>query len=216
MLRDPAIRDALAIGLAVAVFGVTYGVLAVTSGLSVSQTLASSMLVFAGGAQFAFVATVGAGGSVAAAAAAGLMLNVRYLAFGLAIAPHLRANGVLRRALAGQLVTDESVSLALARREATERTFWVAALTVFVGWNVGTVLGALGGAGLASPEALGLDAAFPAGFLALLAPHLRGRQEVGVAVAGAVVTVATAPLLPAGLPLLAAALPALLAAGARP
>ena len=72
-------------------------------------------------------------------------------------------------------------------------------------WNLATLLGALGGAALSDPRALGLDAAAPAGFLALLAPQLRGREPRAVAALAAAAALISVPLVPAGVPVLVAA-----------
>jgi predicted branched-subunit amino acid permease len=206
------LAEAAPIGLAVAAYGLSYGVLAVAAGLSPLVATLSSLVVLAGGSQFAFVGVLAAGGAPLAGAAAGLMVNARYLAFGFALAPHLEAGPVWRRALDGYLVVDESVALALARpTEDPAHRFRVTGWTVVAAWIGATGVGAYGGALIGDPRAFGLDAAFPAGFLALLAPWLRtprGRTAAGV---GAVLALALQPVAPAGLPIVAAALGAVVA-----
>jgi predicted branched-subunit amino acid permease len=201
---------ALAFGLAAAVFGASFGVLAVAAGLGVAQACAFSLLVFAGGAQLAAVGVVAAGGAAGAAVASGLLLNARYLAFGLTVAPLLRGP-VWRRALGALLLTDETAALALAEPEprAAARAYWTTGAVLYVAWNLGTLAGALAGEALGDPAALGLDAAFPGGFLALLAPLLRGRRAKAAAAAGVLLALALTPLLPPGIPILVAALGAL-------
>src|SRR5438132_14067739 len=75
-----------------------------------------SVLVFAGSAQFAALGVVTAGGSVLTAILAGALLNLRYIATGMAVARWL-PGGRLRRALLGQIVVDESYALAVAAGE---------------------------------------------------------------------------------------------------
>lgn len=195
------------LGVAVGVFGVSFGVLAVAAGLSPAMACAMSLSVFAGGAQFAAVGVVASGGSPAAGVAGGLLLNARYVAFGLAVGPRL-SGGRARRALAAQLLIDESTALALREDDdaAAERAFWSTGIAVFVLWNVGTAVGALAGGALGDPRVLGLDAAFPAGFLALLAPLLGDARSRAAAAGGVVVAVALLPVAPPGVPVLAAAL----------
>lgn len=204
------VRRALGLGLAVGVFGVSFGVLAVTAGLSVPVACALSVLVFAGGSQFAAVGVIAAGGSPVAAVAAGLLLNARYAAFGVAVAPVLGGSR-LRRALAAQLVIDESSAMALGETDPAmaRRAFWVTGVAVFVLWNAGTVVGALAGGGIADPAVYGLDAAFPAGFLALLGPLLRGRRARAAAAGGVLLALALTAVTPPGVPILASALGAL-------
>lgn len=205
----PHVRSRMAaLAIAVGVFGLSFGMLATTAGLSPLTAGLLSLLVFAGGSQFAAVGVLAGGGSPLAAVASGLLLNARYVPFGLAIAPELRG-GALRRALAAHLVIDETVALALperARCGPVECVFWVAGVLLGVTWVSGTVAGALAGSVIGDPDALGLDVAFPAGFLALLAPLLDSTRARVSAVAGAVIAVALLPLAPPGVPVLAAAL----------
>ena len=211
----PLVRQSVVLAVAVGVFAISFGVLAEATGLSWQMTCAMSLLVFGGGSQFAAVGVVAAGGSPVAAVAAGLMLNSRYAPFGLALAPTLRG-GLARRMLAAHLVIDESSALALAQDDPRlrERLFWFAGVAVFVLWNAGTALGAFAGQALGDPRALGLDAAFPAGFLVLIGPLVRRPGALRAAVAGALIAVALVPVAPPGVPILVAGLAALV--GLRP
>lgn len=214
-LPAPLVRQALVLAAAVGVFAVSFGVLAEATGLPWQMACAMSLLVFGGGSQFAAVGVIAAGGSPVAAVAAGLLLNCRYLPFGLALAPALRG-GLARRILAAQLVIDESSALALAQDDprVRERLFWFAGAAVFVLWNAGTAIGAFAGQALGDPRALGLDAAFPAGFLVLLGPLVRRSAAKRAAAAGALIAVALVPVAPPGVPIFVASLAAL--AGLRP
>lgn len=210
---EPVIAAAVPVAFAVGAYGVSYGVLAVAAGLSPALAVLSSVLILAGGSQFAFVGVIAAGGSPFTGALGGLLLNVRYLAFGVAIARHLPDSGPLRRALDSYLVVDESVGLALASRTEVTRRFRTVGWAVVIGWIGATVIGAYGGALLGDPRDLGLDAAFPAGFLALLAPWLRTRPGRVAAGLGVVLALALTPVTPPGVPILTAGLGALVAMG---
>ncbi|SCG41020.1 4-azaleucine resistance probable transporter AzlC [Micromonospora echinaurantiaca] len=206
------LRDVAAVGAAMVAVGASFGAVAVAAGLPGWATVAMSVLVFAGGAQFMAVGLVAAGNPLAAVLA-GLLLNARHLPFGLTLGDSLGAR-LWQRLLGSHLMTDEATAFALAQPAgpARHRSFWLAAVLFFVTWNVGTVLGVLAGGVAGDPAALGLDAAFPAGLIALLLPSLRDRETRRMALAGAVLAVLTTPLLPAGLPvLLALAGPAVLA-----
>jgi predicted branched-subunit amino acid permease len=98
------------------------------------------------------------------------------------------------------------MATAQAGRRARLEAFWTTGIAVFVCWNVGTLVGGVAGDAIGDPEAWGLDAAFPAGFVALAVPHLRTRQGRIAAVAGAAIALALIPLAPAGVPIVAAAL----------
>ncbi len=209
---DPVVAKALPVGAAVAAYGVSYGVLAVAAGLSPMLATLSSIVVLAGGSQFAFVGVLAAGGHPFAGALSGLLLNLRYVAFGFAIAPHLTSASVARRAADGYMVVDESVALGLAGdADGVQRRFRTTAWTVIIAWIGATALGAYGGRLIGDPELLGLDAAFPAGFLALLAPWLRRTSGRAAALAGAAVAIALTPFTPPGVPIIAAGVAALAA-----
>lgn len=201
--------------MAVSVFGLSFGVVAAENGLSVVKASALSLLVFAGGSQFAAVGLAGSGNQVAAVIT-GLLLNSRLAAFGVLAAP-LVAGPWWRRLLGSQLVVDEPVALALEHedRDRARATFWFAGTLLFVCWNAVTIVGAAVGDVLGNPATIGLDAAFPAVFVALLAPRLRDPGSRRAAIGGAVVALALTPLLPAGVPVLLAAFAVLLAGRAR-
>src|SRR6476661_7609976 len=135
------LRDAAGIGVAVGAFGLSYGAIAVASGFSVLQTCALSVLMFTGASQFALVGVIGGGGSLLAGALTALLLGSRNALYGLRLSSLLRVRGA-RRALAAQLVIDESAAMALTRGAPG---FWATGAAVFVCWNAGTAAGALGG-----------------------------------------------------------------------
>jgi 4-azaleucine resistance transporter AzlC len=198
------VRDALAIAAAVLAIGVSFGAIAVAAGLPAWAIVAMSTLVFAGGAQFMAVGLLAAGNPLAAVVA-GLLLNARHLPFGLAVADVLGGRWTTRL-VGSHLMVDESVAFAMAQPDPARRrrAYWLTGTCLFVAWNTGSVLGVLLGGAAGDPATLGLDAAFPAGLLALLLPSLRDRDTAAVAGVGAAVAVATTPLLPAGLPVLLA------------
>jgi len=198
---------AATVAIAVGVFGVSFGVLAVAAGLPGWSVVLMSLVVFAGSAQFAAVGVIAAGGGVLPAILAGALLNVRFVATGIAVARSL-PGGRLQRTVLGQLVVDETYALGVAAGEPGHpdgRTMVVAGLLLYVAWILGTVIGALIGPVLGDPRRLGIDAAFPALFVALLWPMLRGHHAVRCALAGAAVALLLAPFTPAGAPLAGAA-----------
>jgi 4-azaleucine resistance transporter AzlC len=214
-------RNATVLGAAVGVFGLSFGVLATTAGLSVPQACAMSLLVFTGASQFAAVGVVATGGSLAYALGSALLLAARNAAYGVAMAPTFAGASLRRRVVAAQLVIDESTAMATAQegRRAREEAFWLTGVAVFVFWNTGTLLGAVAGDAIGNPEVWGLDAAFPAGYLALAMPHLRTRQGRVAAACGVAIALVLVPLAPAGVPIVAAALgvfPAVLFAPREP
>ncbi len=209
-LRRGAIT-AIPLAIAVGLFGVSFGVLsATTGGMGALPAIVMSVTTFAGSAQFAAASVVSAGGAPAAAIAAALLLNARYLPIGVSVARFL-PGGPLRRLLAAQLVVDESWAIAAEGGGRFDPHRLVGAgVVLWLAWVAGTIVGVLGGEALGDPAALGLDAAFPALFLALLAPQLRDRRAVAAAGLGAAIALALVPFSPAGVPIIAAAAAALI------
>jgi 4-azaleucine resistance transporter AzlC len=209
LVRDRVLRDALSIGVATGVYGVSFGVLSRAAGFTVAQTCVMSLVAFTGASQFTFVAVMGAGGGLAAALPPAVLLAARNGIYALSLGAVLR-RGRLGRALDAHLVIDESTAMALAQRDddARRRGFPLTALAILVCWNAGTLAGALAGRVLGDPRALGLDAIFPAVFLALLAPQMRSRDARAAAVAGAAIAVVLLHVAPAGVPVMASVLAA--------
>jgi|RhiMethySRZTD1v2_1073278.scaffolds.fasta_scaffold22177_5 branched chain amino acid efflux pump len=201
---------AVPLAVAFAGFGVAFGSLARTAGIGPVAAVVLSATAFAGSAQFAAVSVLGAGGSVAAAVAAAVLLNARYGPIGLSVAPVL-GGPWWRRLVVGQLVVDESWAIANRGNGSFDRARLIGAGAVlYLAWVTSTAVGALGASVLADPRALGLDAAFPALFLALLWPQLRERRAAAVAALGAGIALVTLSFAPPGVPIVAAAAACLL------
>jgi 4-azaleucine resistance transporter AzlC len=208
-LSPPTIRwNAVGIGVATGAYGLSFGAISVASGLDFWQTQSLSLFMFTGASQFALVGVLGAGGGLIAAIATAWLLGARNGLYALHMAPVLQLRGA-KRFLAAQVTIDESTAMAIRHDDTPEHArlaFWSTGIAIFVLWNIGTAIGALGASALDDPGVLGLDAAIPAGFIALLWPRLRDRESWAVALAGAVMALALTPILPAGLPVLAAAI----------
>ena len=205
-------RQGVGVALATSAYGISFGALAVASGLDVAQTCVLSLLMFTGGSQFAFVGVFGAGriAALPAAIASAVLLGVRNIAYGIRMAPVVATSG-WRRIAAVPFTIDESTAVSLAQTTTRARTvgFWVTGVGIYIGWNLSTLAGALLGDVLGDPRAYGLDAAAAAAFLALLWPRLRQRQAIAVGVGAAVVAVVLTPAVMPGLPVIVAALVAL-------
>jgi predicted branched-subunit amino acid permease len=162
--------------------------------------------MFTGASQFALVGVVGAGGSVWAGVATAALLGSRNALYGLRLSSLLDLRG-WRRPVTAHFVIDEMTAMAIGQDEppSSRFAFWATGLLLFAFWNTGTVIGALATHALPDPKALGLDAAPPAAFLALLAPRLRAREPIAIALAGGIVSLVLLPFVPAGVPLLAVA-----------
>ncbi|MFD4657594.1 AzlC family ABC transporter permease [Kitasatospora sp. NPDC058444] len=204
-LERVTLRDVALVCLADALVGASFGAISVSGGLPLWVPTALSVLVFAGGSQFAAVGVVLSGGGALAAVATGLVLNARLLPFGFTVADVLDGPW-WRRLVGAQLLTDETAAFALQQSEPRRRraVYWFCGIALFVVWNISVLLGALAGGLIGDTDAFGLDAAFPAVLLALVLPSLADRRTRTAAVVGAVVAVAATPFVPAGLPVLLA------------
>jgi predicted branched-subunit amino acid permease len=204
--RRSITRNALGIAVASGAYAVSFGALSTVAGLSLLQTCALSVLMFTGASQFALVGVVGAGGSVWAGVATAALLGSRNALYGLRLSTLLDLRG-WRRPVTAHFVIDEMTAMAIGQDEppSSRFAFWATGLLLFAFWNTGTVIGALATHALPDPKALGLDAAPPAAFLALLAPRLRAREPIAIALAGGIVSLVLLPFVPAGVPLLAVA-----------
>jgi predicted branched-subunit amino acid permease len=210
--RREVLRQCLSVGIATGAYGVSFGALSVTAGLSLWQTVALSALLFSGASQFAVVGIIAAGGAGAAAVATSSLLGMRNGLYSLQMSRLLGVRG-LRRVPAAQLTIDESTAVAIAQPEpAAQRLgFWGTGLAVYVLWNLTTILGAVVGNALGDPKRFGLDAAAPAAFCALLWPRLKSGDARAVAAVAAVIALVVAPHAPAGIPVLVAAVAAIVA-----
>jgi 4-azaleucine resistance transporter AzlC len=207
-------RAAAPIAIAVVAFGASFGILARDAGMGVLPPILMSVTTFAGSAQFAVASVLGSGGALAAAIAAAVLLNLRYLAIGVSVAPALRG-APARRLVEAQFAIDESWAVSQRDGRVDRGRLLGAGTVLMVAWLGGTIGGVLGGSALGDPADYGLDAMFPALFLALLVGQLNGRRALISALAGGVIALALTPLLPPGLPIVAAALGAVIALTVR-
>ena len=211
--RDGA-RAVVPIAIAVVAFGASFGILARDAGMGVVAPILMSVTTFAGSAQFAVASVLESGGAVAAAIVAAVLLNLRYLAIGVSVAPALRGS-VARRVVEAQLSVDESWAVAQRDGRVDRGRLLGAGLVLMIAWTGGTAAGVLAGSALGDPADYGLDAMFPALFLALLVGQIDGARTRISALAGGLIALVLTPVLPAGLPIVAATLGAVIAMTVR-
>lgn len=202
--RDGAKRIA-PIALAALAFSVSFGVLARASGIGALEAIVMSMTVFAGSAQFAVVSILAVGGGIASAILAAVLLNARYAPISVSVGP-IFVGGRPRRLLEAQLIVDESWAMSRRPDGRYDRRLLVGAgLVLYACWVGGTIAGAVAGEALGDPADLGLDAAFPALFLAILVTQVHSRRALAAAVLGGTIALVLIPVAPAGVPIVAAA-----------
>lgn len=202
----PVVNASLSLSFATGLYGISFGALALASGLNTWQAMALSALMFTGGSQFAFIGVLATGGTGAAATGSAALLFTRNAIYGAQMNLRLRPRGA-RKVIAAHLTIDESASMAsLQDVHADQRTaFWATGIGVFVFWNLFTFVGTQLGERV-DPQAWGLDGAAVAAFTALLWPRIKTRDHAAVAVLGAFITLVLIPAVPAGVPIVITAL----------
>ena len=203
------VGPALGLGFAVFAFGLSFGVLCIDAGGSVPKAMAMSLFVFTGASQFSSVSVIAAGGSAVSAIVAALILASRNAVYGVAVAPSLRGS-LPYRLFASQFTIDETTGMTLAQTtpERSRRAYWVTAASIYIFWNLATLIGALAGSSIDTKK-YGLDVAFAAAFVGMLAPLISTPRARRVAAAGAVVCLVVTPVVPIGAGIIVAALVAL-------
>jgi len=208
--RDPVLRPvvtaSLTLATAVGVFAISFGVGAVAAGASIAQTCAMSLLVFTGASQLSAISVIGAGGSTASALGGALVLAARNGVYALTMGRRIEGR-LPTRLVAAQFTIDESTAMSVAQDDpvAQRTAFWITGGCIYLFWNIGTLIGALLGSAV-DPVTFGLDAAFPAAYVAMVWPQLctpRGRRA---GILGAAICISLVPVLPVGVPILCAAL----------
>jgi 4-azaleucine resistance transporter AzlC len=191
--------------------GAAFGLAATAAGFTVAQATACSALVLAGAGQFIGVAALASSANLAAALVATGVVNLRYLLFSATMAPHLKGVPRWQQLFLAHTLTDETfaVNIADARAGRAERFSMTGVGAVaWVGWTLGTLIGAAAGSALGDPSKWGVEFAMPAMFVALLVGQITGRRELVAGVLAAVLALALSTVLPGQWPVVAAAIAA--------
>jgi 4-azaleucine resistance transporter AzlC len=179
------------------VYGTVFGGLAVQAGLRAVEVWGMSVLVFAGASQFVAVPMIAAGVSPLAIVITTYVVNMRHYLMAATLAPAFRTFPRGGLALVAHVLNDESFAVAVARQNPPDPWVYIgSAVAVCGAFLAGVLVGTQLGGLVADPARWGLDFAFPAVFLALVAVQLRGRAEWLIALASAVLAVAIALVLP--------------------
>ncbi|MGH7390685.1 MAG: AzlC family ABC transporter permease [Candidatus Rokuibacteriota bacterium] len=188
---------ALALVPSVLVYGSVFGSLAVQAGLHVLEVWAMSVLVFAGAAQFVAVPMIAAGASPFAVIVTTYVVNMRHYLMAATLAPAFRDFSRPRLALIAHVLNDESFAITVTRPGPPNASVYLGSAAAIGGaFVIGVVAGTLLGGLIPEPRRWGLDFAFPAVFLALVATQLRRPSDWLVAVGSAGLALALAVLLP--------------------
>lgn len=182
-------------------FGLIYGALAVTAGLSPAAALAMSLFVFAGSAQFVAAGLVGMGTPILVVILTTFVVNLRHTLYSATLLPHVRALPQRWRAPLAFWLTDETFAVAVVRyRREDDSPFkhWYqlgSSIAMYLNWQFWCALGVVLGDRIPDASSWGLDVAMPITFIGMIIPFVKTRA-IGVAV----LTAGAASLLSTGLP----------------
>jgi len=201
-LRAEVIKGIFLVCLADGIVGISYGSLATGYGFPLWVPMALSLLVLAGASEFLFIGVVAGGGSVFAAAVAGLLVNARHLPFGMAVKDVMGQRW--SRFLGCHIMNDESVVFGVSQDTAAARkaAYWLCGVGIALCWPLGVIIGGSLGAIIPDIRTIGLDAVFPTILLALIVSALKNRQTSLSAITGSVISLLSVLFVPVGMPVL--------------
>lgn len=191
-------RDSAPFIIVAAPFAVLFGLLATEAGLNVFETLAFSVVVIAGAAQFTALQLMEDGAPTLIVLTSALAVNLRMAMYSASITPHLGAVPFWRRAIAAYFLVDQTYAVSIAKFENDPGMTVSQKLAYFFGtvapicpmWYLFTLVGAV--AGNQIPNTLALDFVLPLAFLALIAPMLRTPAHIAAASSAIIVSLLTA------------------------
>ncbi len=181
-------------------FGIIFGALAISAGLSPAATLAMSLFVFAGSAQFVAVGLVAGGASIPVIVLTTLVVNLRHTLYSATLAPYVKHLPQRWLLPLGFMLTDEAFVVSSTHyAEPSDPThkhwyFMGSALAMYVGWQIFTAIGIVAGSMIADPNHLGLDFAMSVTFIGMLVPLIKTRPVLAAVLVASVVAVITNPL----------------------
>ncbi|TVR20038.1 MAG: branched-chain amino acid ABC transporter permease [Anaerolineaceae bacterium] len=187
-------------------FGIIYGAIAVTQGLSPAATIAMSLFVFAGAAQFIAAGLIGAGAGAGLIIFTTFIVNLRHILYAASLAPYVRGLPAAWLLPLGFWLTDESYAVAIKRYNADDESgaepspyrhwfFIGAAVSMYINWQICTLIGVVAGSTFEDSANWGLDFAMVVTFIGIVVPLVVTRPMLG-----AVLTAGTVALLLDGLP----------------
>ena len=183
--------------------GLAYGVAARAAGLTIPETLLMSITVFSAATQLSAVTLINDGTSAIVIILTAIALNVQLLLIGLAIGRQERSSRTARL-LAATVLTEGAYGVALSIGRLTLMSVIGAGVSMFLAWNLGTLIGAGAGATIPNLQGIGVDLVAPLTFLAVLVPLLRTRPALLTAATASITTIVASLLVPSGVVVLLA------------
>ncbi|MDB2391287.1 AzlC family ABC transporter permease [Alphaproteobacteria bacterium] len=176
------VRDELPMMLGVVPFGLVFGVLGVSSGLTPLQTILMSSILFGGASQVVFVQLWASNIPSLVIAGSVSVINLRHALYSASMASYLRPLSIWWRVVLGYLLTDEAYAISIRRftnmPKSPNQHFHLlgAGLTLWISWQCATITGVLAGAKI--PPEWSLSFAIPLTFIAIVAPAIKSRADL--------------------------------------
>lgn len=195
--RRRMLIDSVGIEISGVGFALVYGLAARSAGMSVVDVAATSLIVFAGGAQFAVLGYIAVGAPWLSIILVTALINSRHLLYGAALAPYVANLPARVRAAMAYPLSDETFAITVSHLRRigfadVPGYFFVGLVIGVVPWVVASAIGAALAGSLADPTVLGLDVIFPAAMAGLAVGLTTGRREVVAVLAAVTVGVAVA------------------------
>ena len=182
-------------------FGLIYGTLAITAGLSPGAAIAMSLFVFAGSAQFVAVGLIGLGTPILVVILTTFVVNLRHMLYSATLLPHVKSLPHRWRIPLAFWLTDETFAVAVqryAQDDPSRRKHWFqlgSSIAMYLNWQVWCTAGIILGNRIPDASTWGLDVAMPITFIGMIIPFVKTKP-----IAVAVLTAGACSLLTLGLP----------------
>ncbi|MBF0388792.1 MAG: AzlC family ABC transporter permease [Desulfamplus sp.] len=188
-------RDTFPLIVGAIPFGIIFGTLAATAGLSFAATMGMSIFVFAGSSQFISISLVSAGSGWAMVVLTTFVVNLRHILYGATMVPFYKGLSPSWKVLLAFGLTDETFAVAANRYyqndESPNKHYYNlgSMLFMYTNWNLCTLIGLTAGKAFPEIAGWGLDFAMPATFIGMVIPYLVSKPMWAAVIASGVVSI---------------------------
>jgi 4-azaleucine resistance transporter AzlC len=179
--------------LGVIPFGLVFGVLGVASGLTETQTIFMSSIIFAGASQVVFAQLWAAGSAYLIIGSSVALINLRHVLYSVAVSEHLKKLSFKWRVILAYLLTDEAFAVSIQRfntyggSRPVHFFMFGAGSTLWIAWQISTVVGVIAGSTI--PENWELAFAIPLTFIAVVVPLLKNFSTIICALTSSLIAI---------------------------
>lgn len=179
--------------LGVIPFGLVFGVLGVASGLTETQTIFMSSIIFAGASQVVFAQLWAAGSAYLIIGSSVALINLRHVLYSVAVSEHLKKLSFKWRVILAYLLTDEAFAVSIQRfntyggSRPVHFFMFGAGSALWIAWQISTVVGVIAGSTI--PENWELAFAIPLTFIAVVVPLLKNFSTIICALTSSLIAI---------------------------